>query len=389
MPSHFKHRLPQLASRVRSQVHRANELLGTVVGWSSGAIRGRLPDDPITIVAIRMEPPCECIRRYGAPFCAAHSGAHARSGFHDSQSETLETVHCYFREALNWRHSDLTPAASAVEADHLLWSQITRDAWENAGSISQLPFVVYVEVPEEFPWEWRPANVAVHQDVKPSAEEILRRLGPGTSDREQVRQMVIDAEVVRFTEREFHALLPVLRQFIECFRTSDDPADMVAVGSALRKYVMNMPKEDLDKFHVLFDPSALAPVPFEIEMELVKTLLWKLTLAPPDVDEPLPELSDRLMDRAEGYLRPWMLLRENHAAVAQDACLGLLLLRSRHVPRLLDLLRNLRVDWFVNLLLRRARWLKDDIESRFSPKDASRYAQCIIALEESIEQKPV
>ena len=163
---------------------------------------------------------------------------------------------------------------------------------------------------------------------------------------------------------------------------------MIAVGSALRKYVMNMPEEDLDKFHVLFDPSSVAAVPFEIELELVKTLLWKLTLAPPDVDEHLPELSDRLMDRAEGYLRPWMLLRENHAAVAQDACLGLLLLRSRHVPRLLEVLRNLQVGWFVELLLRRARWLKDDIGSRFSPEDASRYAQSIIALEESIKQKP-
>ena len=233
------------------------------------------------------------------------------------------------------------------------------------------------------------SRIPLQMDVKPSAEQILRGLGAGPNDREELRQMVIDAEVVRFTEQELPAPLPVLREFIEHFRTSDDPADMVAVGSALRKYVMNMPEADLDRFHLLFDPSAVAPVPFEIELELVKTLVWKLTLAPPDADGSFPELSERLADRAEGYLRPWILLRENHAAVAQDACLGLLLLRSPHVSRLLERLRDLRVDWFVDLLLRRARWLKDDITSRFSPKDAARYARSIVALEESIAQKPV
>jgi hypothetical protein len=84
-----------------------------------------------------------------------------------------------------------------------------------------------------------------------------------------------------------------------------------------------------------------------------------------------------------------MLLRENHAAVAQDACLGLLLLRSRHVPRLIELLRTLGVDWFLDLLLRRARWLIEDIGSRFPPEDASRFTRSIVAFEGSIETKAI
>jgi hypothetical protein len=82
-----------------------------------------------------------------------------------------------------------------------------------------------------------------------------------------------------------------------------------------------------------------------------------------------------------------MLMRENHAAVAQDASLGLLLLRSRHVPRLLELLGNLKADWFTQLLARRARWLREDLETRYAPQEAARHARCIIALENCLKQR--
>jgi hypothetical protein len=220
-----------------------------------------------------------------------------------------------------------------------------------------------------------------------SPTEIVAQLGRDDLTREDRRRLVIEAEACAFSSENLRTVLPLLRRFIERFRDSSDADDMVAVGSALRKFVMNMPIEDLDTLAVWFDPGPTTPVSWEIELELAKTVLWRVSSSPPDKDDAWPALAHRLKDRADAYLRPWLLLRENHAAVAQDATLGLLLMRSHHVPSLLNLLVDLHVDWFTELLVRRGRWIRMELENRFPPDVAARYARNIAELEQSLQMQ--
>ena len=232
----------------------------------------------------------------------------------------------------------------------------------------------------------RPSSRSESSTGDSSPAALLSKIASKTAGHEERRRAVIEAEVVAFPPKQIETLNRSLRRFIEDNRNSDNPNDVVAVGSALRKYVMNMPEKELAAFHRLFDPSDTVAMPFEVELELVKTVLWKLTASPPESDDTLPELADRLMDRIETYLRPWILLRENHAAVAQDAALSLLLLRSRHVPRLLTLLQDLSMDWFTDLLVRRGRWLRHGLEARLSPQTASRCIPDFLAMEKALHR---
>ena len=47
-----------------------------------------------------------------------------------------------------------------------------------------------------------------------------------------------------FRGRQAAALTPLLKQFIEEYRESDVPADLVAVGSAIRNYIATAPVGD-------------------------------------------------------------------------------------------------------------------------------------------------
>jgi len=177
--------------------------------------------------------------------------------------------------------------------------------------------------------------------------------------------MVIEAEVLPFAPDERSRLNVVLRRFIEDHRNSDDPEDLVAVASAIRKYVATMHGGDLGDLAVLLASDQNATVPLEVELEVAKTLVRKLTSQPPEEPDSEPELGDRLMELASTYLNARLLSREKYGAVALNVVLALLLLRSRHVADLLRLLSNLRVPWFTQLVVRRASRVRGD--QHFSP----------------------
>ena len=233
----------------------------------------------------------------------------------------------------------------------------------------------------------KPEQAVAQSEVRlySSSVGLLETIRSSWANHERLRQAVIEAEALPFTQTELNELLPLLRRIIEQFRSSTAFDDIVAVGSAVRKYVMNIPADELKTLHAFFDPTPTAPISFEVELELAKTVVWRLTAVPPDTDDALPELAEHLFDRAEGYMRPSLLLRENHAAVAQDAVIGLLLLRSHHVPQLLELLRKLDAGWFSQLLRRRVGWLRQDLELRFQAK-ASQFVRSIIDLEDFFKQ---
>ena len=86
----------------------------------------------------------------------------------------------------------------------------------------------------------------------------------------------------------------------------------------------------------------------------------------------LPELGDRLREIADTYLNPRLLTREKYGAIALNAILGLVLLRSLHFFEILRRVSELNAPWFRQLLARRSARLRDELNQGFSgnpPKD--------------------
>ena len=176
-------------------------------------------------------------------------------------------------------------------------------------------------------------------------------------------------------------MTPLLRQFIDQNRESNDPADLVAVGSAIRTFVAIASPDDAFAYAAsLLQAGGRSPLPIELELELAKMVVRKLTARTPETDDPFPGLADRLRELAETYLNPRLLGREKHGAVALNAVLGLLLARSRHAPKIIVAVRGLGVPWFEQLVARRAERLKSEIEARDSAARFGEIAQWLASL---------
>ncbi|HUY32642.1 MAG TPA: hypothetical protein VMV69_07650 [Pirellulales bacterium] len=93
------------------------------------------------------------------------------------------------------------------------------------------------------------------------------------------------------------------------------------------------------------------------------------------------------MDLARAYLNDRLLVRDKYSAVALNAVLGLLLLRSHHVAELFDRLAMLHQRWFVELAARRAGWLKDDVEKRCAGDVAATMTRSLANLVQQFQER--
>ena len=190
-----------------------------------------------------------------------------------------------------------------------------------------------------------------------SSEEVLRRLVSRAPSPEERRCLIIDAEVLDFEPHQLERLDVALSGFISAcrHRSGNDPADLVAAGAAIRKYVATMGvDEGLPYVARLLEAGPEVLVPLEIELEATKMVVRKLTANPPRGDDTFPDLADRLVEMARAYLNPRLLTREKYGAISLNSILGLVLLRSRHVADVLRLLSGLDVPWFKKSLAQRA-----------------------------------
>jgi hypothetical protein len=210
-----------------------------------------------------------------------------------------------------------------------------------------------------------------------AAEEVLKRLQGESLGPVERRRLIIEAEVLPFESAQKADLCAILRGFIEQYRNSQDPIDLVAVGSAIRKLVANLPSGDMATVVTLLDAGHHVALPVEVELEVTKSIVRKLTADPAPDAQRLMGLSDCLMDLARAYLRDRILLREKYAAVALNVVLALLLLGGDYQAELVALLRGLRLTWFPELVARRAVRLKKEILRRSSTEAGARVSQTL------------
>ena len=229
--------------------------------------------------------------------------------------------------------------------------------------------------------KWSQSSPEIEQledDLAPEA--LLQRLESETTSHEEKRRAVIEIEVITFPPESAETLNRSLYQFIQQHRDSDIQEDIVAVGCAIRKYVAVMSQDDLSHLAVLLDARHNAAVPIEVELEITKTLVRKLTQVPPEKPDSEPRLADRLHEIVELYLNPRLLARDKFAAVALNAILSLCLLRSAYTDKVQQSLQALQVSWFSELVLRRASQIQEVLQRTSSVEQASRYGEQLISL---------
>jgi hypothetical protein len=199
-------------------------------------------------------------------------------------------------------------------------------------------------------------------DREARCSAILAALMRADLDLNARRKLILEAELAPFSGPQAAALAPLLRQFIEAHRESNDPADSVAVGSAIRNYIATASVDEAFQAAAsLLKAQERVPIPIELEVEITKMVLRKLTANPPAERNQHRDLADRLEELVDAYAKPRFLAREKYGAVALNAALALALTRSADDPQLIEKISNLGVGWFQEILARRAAKLRDDL----------------------------
>lgn len=267
--------------------------------------------------------------------------ARERSGALYAQMTSLLT--CY---RSRWAHSSPFVSANDIDADQFVARKSRLKAkWPKWGTS---------EPNGDETSAIRDSTVALTSlDWIRSPEQIIARLQRSEPHSEERITAVLFAETTRFPKDLRAPLLGALLQFIQEKRFATDEETITAVGSAIRKFAMNMRESDFERYAELFLPSSTAAMSCEVELELAKGVTWRTLYGPFDTTTAAPQLCSRLVGLARDYAKPRLLLQKNYAAIVLDATMAAVLLGAPNARELLNEISNLNVDWFDAMLFRR------------------------------------
>ncbi len=167
------------------------------------------------------------------------------------------------------------------------------------------------------------------------------------------RQLIIEAEAVPFEGQERQRLIELLKDYIEENRDSTDRNELIAVGSAIRKCVALLDSSEFGWLATLLESGHRAQPSLDAELEIAKMVFRRYSVSPPAQSDPHPQLSARLAEMANDYLRPRVFSRERFSTVAMLAIQALLVMRSEHAQAIIDQVNDLPFGWFRQQLRRR------------------------------------
>ncbi len=193
-----------------------------------------------------------------------------------------------------------------------------------------------------------PSDVGL--DVALRKSEIFARLAAPSTSRATRQQLVCEAEFLRFSQTEREALLELLWQCILDHRNSNDSAELVAVGSAIRKFAAIVPMDRMGKLAALLEAGHRSPLPIELEIEVAKMVYRNFEVLPPVVADPQPELAQRFWEMVQAYINPRVLLRDKHSAATSLAIAAIVSMRSPLAEQACQAAVACPYQWFAELV---------------------------------------
>lgn len=219
-------------------------------------------------------------------------------------------------------------------------------------------------------------ETAVDADsTPPDPDSILAELRSPADDA-ALGRAVLDAEVTDFTAAQSAELRGLLRQFIDRHRGTQDTSRLVEVGSAIRRYMAELPAGDLDGVAGIFDDDPNEAV----ELETAKMVVRKLSAVPPATDNQYPALAERLSELVDAYSPSRHLRRPVCAAILLNSVLASALIRGPAWSRAVDRLRGVTVRWFRHQVARRADRLMAEFRARFAGQPPHRVGATLTEL---------
>jgi len=201
-------------------------------------------------------------------------------------------------------------------------------------------------------------DVEILENRQSSPNNLLAKLQDSSISQAKLFETILFAEIAAFDEPQTKALLQLLFEFVDKYRFSQDEDTKTAVGAAIRKLAMNLPDFEIEQYANLFHPTETDTLSCEIELELAKAILWRLTAQPASLSDDFPNLENCLAEIASLYLNSRLLLQKNYAAISLQAVLGILLLNSQHADHIIQSVRDMKISWFSDLLVRRLKRLR-------------------------------
>lgn len=190
-------------------------------------------------------------------------------------------------------------------------------------------------------------------DDNVSNERLLELLSNTRLSLPRRRALILEAEVRDFGGVERESIVPLLFEFIERYRFVDEEESLIAVSAAIRKSALNMNENEFDRYAALFDPTSTESVPCEVELELTKASVWRLTFELINSNSLGVELAKRLEELAENYLKPRLIVQKNFAAIALNAVVGLVLIPAFELKTVKQLVNELNISWFSDHIVNR------------------------------------
>lgn len=174
---------------------------------------------------------------------------------------------------------------------------------------------------------------------------------------------VLEIQCLPIPEALKNETLLNLVEFIKKHRATNSQKILIAVGSAIRKVLLNIGDEDLSLAVELMKTTGSLEVPIEVELEVAKMVVHRFRYAPHTSTEGLDELAALLLENAKIYSRANLVNREYYGATALNSVLSIVLTRHKEATELIHHIESNSPGWFVDLVKSRLRRMAKEIEN--------------------------
>lgn len=217
---------------------------------------------------------------------------------------------------------------------------VKKSGFQTAGiDIADLPFDDALRAKKELAsseLSYRDFDDSVVEEVPElTSGELLESLHASHSNITRQCELIIESERIRFPQSTRVELASILETFIRTYRDSSEFEVIVAVGSAIRKYIAVMDVRELGSLASLLESGHNGTLSLEMELEVIKMIGRKLAATPPTADDQEPILAAQLAGIASDYLRPYTLSKGKFSTVAMLALEALAAMRSTQLKDLL------------------------------------------------------
>jgi hypothetical protein len=202
-------------------------------------------------------------------------------------------------------------------------------------------------------------------EARASLPTLLTKLRSGLeSANDEAVNAVLAIQSLPLAPERVDEAIQLLVGFIRRHRNSKSQRVLVAVGAAIRKVLLNLPQNQIGFSAELLKVEGSLDVPIEVELEVAKMVVQRVTDDPSINATTFPELANAMFENAWQYSSAKMVNRDFYNAVAINSVVASLLMQHPESNSLVDHLRKDSTSWFRRLCRTRLTRAREALDRR-------------------------